>query len=248
MITAHLDLMAVDGQSADLTLLALHRKPFAIFECKRVGVEEGMKKGPQSIEKAKQGAYVARSVSSLQKIRLPNGKIGGLIFDRQGEPKIAEYTKLIEELVQSKSSALLGDFVLTIGIVSNHGNWFTAEDHNKELRVLAQSYDWLVFLTDEGLGRFIQSLLLNPVADLKPAREAFLNSYGPNSVGNRFTKVKMDIRADAALQAYFAKHQDQAIKWFNVISPAGKSLDGLRRQLKLLNDKPWHDIHGDAKV
>ncbi len=42
--------------------------PFAMFECKRVGAEEGCKKGPQTIEKAKQGAYVAKSVSALQKI------------------------------------------------------------------------------------------------------------------------------------------------------------------------------------
>lgn len=39
-----------------------HKKPYAMLECKRVGVEEGMSKGPQTIEKAKQGAYVARVV------------------------------------------------------------------------------------------------------------------------------------------------------------------------------------------
>lgn len=61
------------------TVISLRRRPFAIFECKRVGVEEGMRKGPQTIEKAKQGAYVARTVSSLQKIRLMDGSIGGLI-------------------------------------------------------------------------------------------------------------------------------------------------------------------------
>ena len=33
----------------------LHPDPLALFECKRVGVEEGMRKGPQTIEKAKQG-------------------------------------------------------------------------------------------------------------------------------------------------------------------------------------------------
>jgi hypothetical protein len=44
----------------------LKNKPFAMFECKRIGVEEGMRKGPQTIEKAKQGSYVARTVSSLQ--------------------------------------------------------------------------------------------------------------------------------------------------------------------------------------
>lgn len=50
-------------------------KPFSIFECKRVGVEQGIKKGPQTIEKAKQGAYVARTISSLQKVRLDSGEI-----------------------------------------------------------------------------------------------------------------------------------------------------------------------------
>ena len=62
-----------------LSLNLLHRQPYAIFECKRVGVEEGMKKGPQTIEKAKQSAYVARSISSLQKTRLNDGQIGGVI-------------------------------------------------------------------------------------------------------------------------------------------------------------------------
>lgn len=37
----------------------------------------------------------------------------------------------------------LDGFILTIGVVSNHGNWFTADDLNKELLVLKQSYDWL---------------------------------------------------------------------------------------------------------
>ena len=41
---------------------------------------------------------------------------------------------------------MLQKFILTVGVVSNHGNWFTAEDHNKELKVLAQSYDWLMFI------------------------------------------------------------------------------------------------------
>lgn len=46
-----------------------------MFECKRVGVEEGMKKGPQTIEKAKQGAYVALKSASLQKVRDKNGEV-----------------------------------------------------------------------------------------------------------------------------------------------------------------------------
>lgn len=51
-----------------VTVLEQYKKPYAMIECKRVGVEEGMRKGPQTIEKAKQGAYVAKSVSSLYKI------------------------------------------------------------------------------------------------------------------------------------------------------------------------------------
>lgn len=72
----------------------------------------------------------------------------------------------MEEVIASQDAALLQDFVLTVGVVSNHGNWFTAEDHNKELKVLAQSYDWLLFLTDHGLAEFVSELLLNPTPEL----------------------------------------------------------------------------------
>ena len=80
-IIANIDMLTPD--SCGLTLCELVGDPFAIFECKRVGVEEGMKKGPQTIEKAKQGAYVARSVSSLQKVRGSDGLFRGVI-ERNG--------------------------------------------------------------------------------------------------------------------------------------------------------------------
>ena len=67
-LTVYLDKVKAD--TFHCSVVSLRRRPFAIFECKRVGVEEGMRKGPQTIEKAKQGAYVARTVSALQKIRL----------------------------------------------------------------------------------------------------------------------------------------------------------------------------------
>ena len=67
------------GSDIYLSIANLHRKPFAMFECKRVGVEEGLKKGPQTIEKAKQGAYVARMTSSLQKIWNNQGERMGLV-------------------------------------------------------------------------------------------------------------------------------------------------------------------------
>lgn len=71
----HLD--HCDEGECGLSVSLLHQLPYAIFECKRVGVEEGMKKGPQTIEKAKQGAYVARSVSSLQKSGCPTAAWAG---------------------------------------------------------------------------------------------------------------------------------------------------------------------------
>ena len=225
-----------------LTIAHLHQHPFAIFECKRVGVEEGMKKGPQTIEKAKQGAYVARSVSALQKIRLRDGSLGGVIHRSNGQLYHGAYHKLLREVIDSNDSDLLTNFILTVGVVSNHGNWFTAEDHNKELKVLAQSYDWLLFLSDKGLSEFINELLLKPTAQLKPARDAFLASY-PTGKGNRFTKKTMDVEADIVLKKYFLKNERRIESWFNVISPAKGNLVLLQKELLTLHRKDWKKIY-----
>ena len=229
------------GGQHRLTVSVLSKHPFAIFECKRVGIEEGMKKGPQTIEKAKQGAYVARTVSSLQKIRLRDGVLGGVVHRADGTLYHKPYAQLMEEVIASDDPALLRDFVLTIGVVSNHWNWFTAEDHNKELKVLAQSYDWLLFLTDHGLAEFVSELLLEPTQELLPAREAFLASYGPQAAGNRFTKIKMDARADLVLRDYFTRHAAKIEAWFNIITPK-RSLKTLKNELALLNAKDWKRI------
>ena len=230
------------GGQHRLTVSVLSRHPFAIFECKRVGIEEGMKKGPQTIEKAKQGAYVARTVSSLQKIRLRDGGVGGVVHRADGTLYHRPYAQLMEEVIASDDPALLRDFVLTIGVVSNHGNWFTAEDHNKELKVLAQSYDWLLFLTDHGLAEFVSELLLDPAPELLPAREAFLASYGPQAVANRFTKIKMDARADLVLRDYFTAHAAKIEEWFNIITPKRRTLATLKNELTTLNAKDWRRI------
>src|SRR5882724_10757969 len=226
-----------------LTIAQLHKQPFAIFECKRVGVEEGMKKGPQTIEKAKQGAYVARSVSALQKIRLRDGSMAGVIQRSNGQLYHGPYHKLLREVIDSNDPDLLASFILTVGVVSNHGNWFTAEDHNKELKVLAQSYDWLLFLSDKGLAEFINELLLHPTAQLKPAKDAFLASY-PTGKGNRFTKKTMDVEADIVLKRYFEATERQIESWFNVISPARSSLGLLQKELLTLHKKDWKKIYG----
>jgi hypothetical protein len=226
----------------NLDLIEQLRPPYAMFECKRVGVEEGNKKGPQTIEKAKQGAYVARSVSSLQKVRASNGELRGVISRSDGSLYSKPYAVLLDEVIRSDSPELLRDFILTVGVVSNHGNWFTSGNQNKEMMVLGQSYDWLLFLTDKGLAEFIQSLLLKPKPELRPARTAFLASYSATKKRNRFTKVQMALAADEALQRFFQKNLPAIESWFNVIAPNGGSVKILRGQIDLLSRKNWSAI------
>lgn len=239
-VTAHLTDMNADG--CTVTVTDLFADPFAIFECKRVGVEEGMRKGPQTIEKAKQGAYVARSVSSLQKFRLIDGHLQGVIDLGGGRLRTGAYSPLLREIIDGAAPELLRNFILTVGVVSNHGNWFTAEDHNKEMRVLAHSYDWLLFLTDNGLSQFIEKLLLKPVPELQPARDAFLASYPKKTGGSRFTKVTMGVDADLALKRYFQRHGAEVESWFNVVAPQGGTLRQLREDLMTLVGKDWKGI------
>lgn len=231
------NLNALEASRCRLGVCQLVAAPFAILECKRVGVEEGMRKGPQTIEKAKQGAYVARSVSALQKVRLRNGKFHGIIERPDGSLRAGAYDEVLREAIEGPAVVELAGIILTVGVVSNHGNWFTSGDHNKELRVLAQSYDWLLFLTDGGLSQFIDGLLLDPEPKLAAARDAFLQSYSGHSKGTRFTKVSMGVDADRSLQRYFSDHRQEIDTWFNVISPGGGTVGTLRKDLWRLGTK-----------
>jgi hypothetical protein len=234
-INAYLD--EFDANGGTYSVVSLKRFPFAIFECKRVGVEEGMKKG-------KQGAYVARTVSALQKIRLRDGSMGGIIQRKDGSFRSGDYYELMAEIIRSNDFEFLSRFIMTVGVVSNHGNWFTSENHNKELKVLAQAYDWLLFLTDAGMAQFIDELLLNPDETLIAAKESFLQSYTGEKGVNQFTKVKMSLAADAALQKYFNNKKQIIEGWFNIIAPAGKKLSTLKAEIDTLRQKPWQEVDG----
>lgn len=240
------------GDNLELHIYEQSRKPYAMFECKRVGIEEGMTKGPQTIEKAKQGAYVARMASSLQKIRSESGEMQGIIYKSDGSYIIKPYVELMEEVIYSSDKELLRKFILTVGVVSNHGNWikksltgelsFSEESFQKELMVLAQSYDWLLFLTDQGLSDFIDKLLLNPTPEYQFLRDTFLSSYKEDKKNNEFTKIKMNIEADRILLKYFKDNLATVEKWFNVISPSKKSLAILGDELAELKNKIWKTI------
>ena len=234
----HAALHTIDNEYSTIEMCTQLKHPYAMFECKRVGVEEGMKKGPQTIEKAKQGAYVAKTTSALQKFRNEQGERMGLIYSK-GVPVIASYEQLLHQIINGDDMETLKDFTLSVGIVSNHGNWFTSKDQNKELKVLAQSYDWLLFLTDKGLATFITELLLLPKEDYQPIRNAFLNSYKEGKKSNVFTKVKMEYTAHLALCRYFHKNIRRIEKWFNVITPEDTDIHNLKEALNKLQDKPW---------
>ena len=235
---------SIGNDRVKIEIVEQYGKPYAMFECKRVGVEEGMKKGPQSIEKAKQGAYVAKALSSLHKLRTPSGERRGLVYKGDGTIIYSKaFFELMAEIIASNDADLLRNFVLTVGVVSNHGNWFTMENHNKELKVLAQSYDWLVFLTDEGLAEFITQLLLEPEPLLEPAKNAFLASYSADKKKNQFTKVQMDYHADQVLQKYFKENAARIETWFNVIAPEKGTMKTLAGELGQLRDKDWRHIH-----
>ena len=230
------------GEKIIISIVEQSSKPFAIFECKRVGVEEGIKKGPQTIEKAKQGAYVARTVSSLQKVRLGTGELYGIIYKGNTVLYSQPYHELLAKVVESDDAELLQRFILTVGVVSNHGNWFTSEDHNKELKVLAQSYDWLIFLTDSGITEFVEDLIINPTTEYEPVKKAFLASYAPDKKKNQFTKVQMNINADESLSKYFTGKLGHIESGFNIISPSSGSLHQLKDEIKTLKLKPWEEI------
>ena len=158
----------------------------------------------------------------------------------------------MEEIIYSSDKEFLRKFILTIGVVSNHGNWikktlhgdlsFSEENFQKEHMVLAQSYDWLLFLTDQGLSDFIDKLLLHPIPELQFLRDTFLSSYTEGKKKNQFTKVQMNIEADRVLLKYFNDNLSIVESWFNVISPRQKSLTTLKDELEELKNKNWKNI------
>jgi hypothetical protein len=153
------------------------------------------------------------------------------------------YDDFVQEIVNSDKPEFLRRFILTIGVVSNHGNWFTSDNHNKELKVLAQSYDGLLFLTDYGLAQFINDLIMKPAQHRQAVRDAFLSSYTGKSGANQFTKVQIAYRAHGVLSDYFAQNITTIESWFNVIAPKKRGLALLRDELRTLSSKDWKEIH-----
>lgn len=185
---------------------------------------------------------MARTASSLQRVRTEKGEAFGIIYKSDNSFLLKPYEELLEEIIKTTDLELLRKFILTIGVVSNHGNWFTSQNQNKELKVLAQSYDWLLFLTDYGLAEFIETLLLSSSNEYKPIRNAFTESYKAKKVKNQFTKVQIHIDAHFAISQYFSNHLTKIEQWFNIISPIDKKISVLKEELQMLSKKDWTKI------
>ena len=75
------------------------------------------------------------------------------------------------------------------------------------------------------------------------AGDAFLSSYTGEKGVNQFTKVKIALAADAALQSYFNSHRDVIEGWFTIITPVNKRLAVLKEEIETLKSKQWQEIH-----
>lgn len=121
-----------DTSTNTIDIYRLAKQPFAMIECKRVGVEKGMKKGPQTIEKAKQGAYVALSASKLQKFRRSDGMQMGILETANGSYRIEPYAELLRYALTEMNPDELNGIVLSIGVISDHGNWFSSDNKKRD--------------------------------------------------------------------------------------------------------------------
>jgi len=175
-------------------------------------------------------------------VRFRTGELYGIIYKENNTPYSKPYNELLAEIIDSDDPELLKRFILTVGVVSNHGNWFTGVDPNKELKVLAQSYDWLIFLTDSGIKEFINQLIFSPSFGYEDIKNAFLASYSPEKKKNQFTKVQINVDADAALLRYFSENLLSIEEWFNIISPVSVSILQLKDELSILKSKSWEQI------
>ena len=221
------------GRGGDVTVSLQSPRPYMIFECRRVGLDAHRGKGPQAIEKAKQGSYVARTASCLQKIRDSHGNAMGIMYSGENYA-VGPYNELFDNVIHSGRPAPPG-FVATVGVVSSHGNWFTAGSQNKEMAVLAQSYDWLLFLTGRGLAEFASDAVLS--GRHAGAKRAFQEGHAAGKKSNRFTKVRMSLEAHRELAAYFKANMGSVEDRFSVITPAGSRLGDLRSQIRSLHSK-----------
>lgn len=203
-------------------------KPISFIECKRVGLETGTTTGPQTIEKAKQAAYLALRCSKLQKIITSDDILGFL--DLKDRFICRPYEELWSEILDKKDVELLNGVVRSIIFLSNHINWYLNDIEKKDLHILKQSYDWTIWIEDKALAEFVKIFIL-PEGII---RNVFYKNYVQRSKGGTFfTKNRLDNEVYRILYSYFRRNKEEiARNWLTVLSPEEKTFIDLINEIK----------------
>ena len=83
------------------------------FRMQAVGLDARHGKGPQAIEKAKQGSYVARTASCLQRVQDVHGNNMGVIYDANNEYTVGPYDRAVHDIIHSERE-MPPAFVMTV--------------------------------------------------------------------------------------------------------------------------------------
>jgi hypothetical protein len=209
----------------------LSAAPVAYIECKRVGLEEGTATGPQTIEKAKQAAYVALRSSAVQKIRTPKGLYGAFYHNMDKNFKFQPYESVWEEIIRGR--LVVPGAVRSVVFLGNMVNWFPGGVAKKDIKVLVENYDWVIWVEDAALVQFAEDLLFRKTK----VAEAFKRQHSSNrKLGERlFSKQSMWIPAHEELCSYIASnYQTIKKKWFRVLGREKMATDDLFLELDKL--------------
>lgn len=147
------------GTRCDVSINRLANSAYAKVECKRVGIELTADSAPQTIEKAKQGAYAADHASSFQSIYTRGGeKLGVMLGDRI---RVGPYDQLRNQIINGEIPGMLEGYCSTLFVFSEPSNWQTSNGvWKKDLEVLRASFDWVMYLEDEAFIHFCENFHL----------------------------------------------------------------------------------------
>lgn len=216
----------------ELKITNLSIDPVMFIECKRVGLEEGTTTGPQTIEKAKQAAYVALKSSKLQKI-VHEGQFLGVLADNDSL-EYDTYEQLWNRLLEEENPEKLKGVTRSVLFVSDHGNWFPGGEEGKDIKILKGGFDWVIWVKDDGLIQLIQDLLI----DDESVKNAFTKSYDPDRSGQSLlTKGRIEKEARDSIFSYVDNHRDTIIEeWFEVLESENKTFNDLIEETNKLLD------------
>jgi hypothetical protein len=115
-------------------------------------------------------------------------------------------------------------------------NWFPEGVAKKDIKVLVENYDWVIWVEDAALFQFAEDLLFKETR----VAEAFQRQHSSTrKVGERlFSKQSMWIPAHEGLCRYMASnYQEIKKKWFKVLGREKLPIDSLFLELDKLTTR-----------